>query len=126
MNDRTTRELVAELERNPKWPPADLLDAIAARGHEAIAPLTDLIERHIASDEDDAALYYAAMLLGALRDPGAMSGLIRMFSYWDDEDLEMASEGLGAVGATAIGAALAILDDESRTPFQRAMGSRSA
>jgi hypothetical protein len=121
----TVRELV---DRLGHWSDPALLEAILARGEEAIDPLLEVVRRDIDErDEQAEPLYIAVGLLGQMGARSAIPTLLELYHRYDDDVLEEVSEALGTLGgADVVEPALEIGRDRSLGWYPRAMAMQAA
>jgi hypothetical protein len=121
----SVRELV---DRLGHWSDPALLEAILARGEDAIDPLLEVVRRDIDDgDEEIEPLYLAIGMLGQLGARSAIPSLLELYRRYDDDVLEELSEALGRLGgADVVEPALEIGRDRSLRWYPRAMALQAA
>jgi hypothetical protein len=96
-----------------EWPEPGLLEAIAARGDEAVEPLLDVVQRDAHGWPEEAPLCHAIGLLGDLHARSAIPVLCDLVRRYDNETLQYVSEALLAFGAEAVEPTLEAARDRS-------------
>ena len=124
----TARELVDQLIAAGRWPDPALLDAILARGEEAIDPLLGVVRRDVeAWDDGSDAPHFAVDLLGSLGARSAIPTLLERYRRSGEEMLDGVSRTLGLLGGVeVVEPALAIGRDRSLGWYPRAMALEAA
>jgi SEC-C motif len=129
MND-TARGLVDQLVAARNWPEPALLDAILARGEEAIDPLLEVVRRTAEDEDEDEgadAPFIAVNLLGMLGARSAIPTLLELCRRVDSVGLDDVSRTLGLLGGIeVVEPALAIGRDRTLGWYPRAMALEAA
>ena len=122
----TAQDLVDQMVEAGEWPEPALLEAIVARGDEAVGPLTEILGRDLHGWPEEAPLNSAIGLLGDLHARSAIPALLDLYRRYDDESLEVLSETLGLFGAEVIEPLLAIARDRTLARYARVTAVNAA
>jgi hypothetical protein len=96
----TVRQLVERLLA-VEWPEVELIEAILARGSEAVEPLREVIRGDPKPDEGWG-FVLAVNMLGSLGDPAAIPDLLQLFRCGDEAPIDWLNEAVGSFGPQVI------------------------
>jgi SEC-C motif len=92
------RALVEKMIEAGQNPEPELLEQIAAKGHEAVEPLLAILRSRPREWPEEAPLSHALGLLQVIRDPAAIPELIEIVKAYPDESGEEAADALACYG----------------------------
>ena len=113
------RALVEKMIDAGQSPEPDLMEQIAAAGHEAVEPLLAILRAKPRGWPEETPLYHALGLLQVIRDPAAIPELIEIVKGYPDESGEEAAETLACYGEGIFDTVLNLAADPAIRAFPR-------
>src|SRR3954447_24696848 len=89
LDGETTQALVDRMVDAGEWPEPELLEAIVARGEEAVGPLIEVARQDRHGWPEEAPVCHAIGLLGELRTPAALPAYVDVLRRYDSDTLEL-------------------------------------
>src|SRR4051812_36612179 len=97
----TAQALVDRMVAAGEWPEPALLEAIVAKGDEAVDPLVEVARQDRHGWPDEAPVCHAIGLLGDLKARDALPALCEALRRYDNETLEYVRDAAWAIGPEA-------------------------
>jgi hypothetical protein len=105
------QDLMEQVEMGEEWPDPEILEAIVAKGGDAIEPLREIVRYGTLHPDDAPAAGVAAGLLGELQAQVAVHDLLQLLRQGDDEAMDWTVDALKAIGDIPLGELGAIIRD---------------